>query len=240
MRRSRIGLAVTLTAVYLAPYCALSGFGRAVPPARPASRDTRQPGAQTPIPIPRAGAIAVSSQASAALAQLVEHPPCKRKVAGSIPAGSSAVRQATTADLSPADRVALVRVWVGESGWLATRDHDIESHILQRYADRQRVPLRVAVHRLVTRWSRPPAWITRLRPSCERPVGFPARLDWAAHRALCLAAFDRARAFAAGETSDPCAEARGWRSRGAALERAQRNGWTAIDCGRTEVAFVGR
>jgi len=132
----------------------------------------------------------------------------------------------------------LMRVWVAESRWTADRDHDIQAHVLLRYARRAHVSLAVAADRLVWRFSRPPRWVRQLTPACMQPRSWPARLRWSSHRPLCLALAERAAGLLRGDISDPCAEVSGWRSPGRALARAERRGFERVDCGVTRVVFV--
>jgi hypothetical protein len=170
----------------------------------------------------RAGEGAASISSPAPAARLPQHDTPRARAAGAL--------EVTT----------LIRVWVAESRWTADRDHDIQAHVLLRYARRAHVSLAVAADRLVWRFSRPPRWVRQLTPACVQPRSWPARLRWSAHRPLSIALRERAAGLLRGEISDPCGEASGWRSPGRALVRAERRGWERVDCGVTHTVFVRR
>lgn len=138
-----------------------------------------------------------------------------------------------------ASAVALVRMWVAESGWRQLRDHAAQAWILRRWAERTGRSLPDAVGLRVWAFSRPPAWARRIGPRCEQPRGWPARWRWSAHEDDCRLLFARAEAFLRGELTDPCrGRALGWRSPGRALQVALSLGRKEVSCGRTAVRFV--
>ena len=102
--------------------------------------------------------------------------------------------------------LALAMAFVAEAGWNAT-DHAAIAHVLQRKAERHRLPLldvlvSYVASQHVTDTRRP--WLYELRLDATRPAHWPASLSWAAHVDRWLACVERARAFLRSELPDPC------------------------------------
>lgn len=134
----------------------------------------------------------------------------------------------------------LLQVWVAEARWSSPRSHAAMAHVLARNADKNERTICESADRIVWRYSNAQAdhpWIRYLNASCDRPDYY--RGTWDKQR--CLVLVKRAEEFVTGnKMPDPCnGLADGWRSRGAALRKARRNGYTRVRCnGGTVLAFV--
>ena len=113
--------------------------------------------------------------------------------------------------LTDADLLAIS--FVAEADFRAEADHIAIAYRLAELARQRRTTLRETVLAYVSIWKphvRTPRarWVRALRPTCEEPDGWPQRWTWRPE--LCLAVFERARAFMRGELRDTCPRAQHW------------------------------
>lgn len=79
-------------------------------------------------------------------------------------------------------------------------------------------------------------WVAWLRPDTARPMGWPSRLSWSAHRGRWRDLLTLARQIVAGTHKADCAPHH-WGDRHGDLERARKAGWDRLDCGQTRNLF---
>lgn len=149
-------------------------------------------------------------------------------------AGAQGSREPLVRDLSA--------VCTGEAGWdPATGDCAAIVHVLRGRAERQGVSLARMVHaysgRHTGREASPRPWVAHLRLDGEQPAEWPASASWTRYRQPWLVLVAHVRDVLAGNVDDPCdGEADHW---GGPMDdhRAERAGWTRLDCGPTRNHF---
>lgn len=124
-------------------------------------------------------------------------------------------------DVHTAECAAIARVLAGRSSTIASA----AARYSGRVFDRDRAGGR--------------AWVVFLDAEGREPAHWPRSVRWSHFRARWLALYAAAGRIVRGELADTCVEdVDHWGMRsGVDLERAQRFGWTEVDCGATRNAF---
>jgi hypothetical protein len=157
------------------------------------------------------------------------------------------------------DQLALARVCASEAGLSGTPEecaaiHDVLARKARRWDARLPWAAQAYSSRVFDRDRRDGrAWIAYLRPDGREPSNWPdvvtvrrrgetvsvRHAPWGAFRDRWLTLYEAAGRIVRGEIPSPCAgPVDHWGMRhGIDFERAQRAGWTEVDCGQTRNAF---